>query len=134
MSRQPYQFTNEEVLTAELMIGGGAIRLDPTEGVYLHTNETHHSVGISSVCIDENGDLEIRRFSGGAVVSLSVTPDETLTKLGVRVGVSGGGITSKVHFYNRHNERLNLNRASDYSQVATPFSNLWALYINRRTN
>lgn len=34
MSRQPYQFTNEEVPTSELMIGGGVIRFDPTDGIY----------------------------------------------------------------------------------------------------
>lgn len=134
MSRQPYQYTNEEVTTTELMIGGGVIRLDPVEGVYLHTNETHHSVGIESARIDENGDLEIRRFSGGAVVSLSVTPDETLTRLGITLGVSGGGIVSKIHVYNRNGERLNLRQSSDYKQVAHAYSNIWALYINRRTN
>lgn len=131
MSRQPHQYTNEEVRTCDLMIGGGVIRLDPTQGVYLHTNNTHHSVGIESTRIDEGGDLEIRRFSGGAVVSLSVTPDETLTRLGITLGVSGGGIVSKIHFYNRQGQRLNLNNNDHYKQVAAATSNIWALYINR---
>ena len=131
MSRQPYQFTNEEVPTSELMIGGGVIRFDPTEGIYLHTNKTHHSVGIESVGANADGDLYVKRFSGGAVVSLSASPDETLCARGITAGVSGGGINSVIRLYNRAGKRLNLNNASDYAEIASPTANLWVTYINR---
>ena len=113
------------------MIGGGVIRFDPIDGIYLHTNATHHSVGIESVGANADGDLYVKRFSGGAVVSLSASPDETLCARGITAGVSGGGINSVIRLYNRAGKRLNLNNASDYAEIASPWSNLWVTYINR---
>ncbi len=92
-----YQLTNEQAPTTDLKISGGVIRLDPTEGVYLHTNETHHSVGIESVGIDnETGYLSIRRYKGDAIVSVMASPDETLAGKGITFGPSGGGRTTLI--------------------------------------
>lgn len=125
-----YQFTHTEKPTSSLLIGGGVVRIDPTEGVYLHTNETHHSVGIESVYINSGGDLEIKRYSGSKVVSTSVTPDETIARLGITFGLSGGGTRSVLHAYNRQGQRLNLNNPEHFAQVASPTANLWVLFVN----
>lgn len=125
-----YQFTHEQKPTSSLLIGGGVIRIDPTEGVYLHTNETHHSVGIESVFINAGGDLEIKRYSGSKVVTTSITPDETIARLGITFGLSGGGTRSVLQAYNRQGKRLNLNVPEDYAQVASPTANIWALFVN----
>lgn len=126
-----YQFTNEQVPTTDIKISGGVIRIDPVQGVYLHTNSSHHSVGIKSVGINpDNGYLFIERYNGDAIVSVVATPDETLSAKGITFGPSGGGKITYLKLYNRNGQLLDLRKQSDYDQVASSVSNVWIAYFS----
>ena len=87
-----FRLSSEPSIQNQIKINGGVIRIDPTKGVYLHTNSSHHSVGIEQVYIDKiDGSLVVIRDTKDSIVTTSVTPDETLTKRGIAVGFSGGG-------------------------------------------
>ena len=112
-------------------ITGGVIRIDP-KGVYLHTNSTHHSIGIKSVYIDKNdGSLVVVSEKGNPVVTTSVTPDETIAKKGITVGLSGGGKYSKVFFY-KNGKQLKLN-SKQFNEVASPTSNIWFMVVSHES-
>ncbi|MGL4821076.1 MAG: hypothetical protein ACRC5C_14045 [Bacilli bacterium] len=112
-----------------ITITGAPIRMS-VEGVSLIANTTHQPVGIESVGIDpKDGSLVVTRIEDDQVVTTSVTPDETLARLGVTVGLSGGGKTSKVYFY-QNGVKLNLNNATDYAKIATSATNLWFMTVN----
>lgn len=126
-----YQFTNEQVPTTDIKISGGVIRIDPVQGVYLHTNNSHHSVGIESVGIDpDTGYLHIQRYKGDAIVSVVATPDETLAAKGITFGPSGGGRNTYLKLYNRNGQLLDLRKQSDYDQVASSLSNVWIAFFS----
>ena len=59
-----FRLSSEPSIQNQIKINGGVIRIDPTKGVYLHTNSSHHSVGIEQVYIDKiDGSLVvIRRY------------------------------------------------------------------------
>jgi len=127
-----YKFPQSESVNIE--ISGGVIRIDPVLGVYLHTNSSHHSIGIEEVYIDKiDGSLVVKRFSNSsaAVVTTSVTPDEYLTSQGITVGLSGGGTISKVFFY-RNGTQLKLHGENGFAAVASPVSNIWFLTITHK--
>lgn len=126
-----YKLASTEQVQEKIEMNGGVIRLDRKKGVYLHTNSTHHSVGIEKVYIDKkDGSLVVVRSEGGAVVSTVVTPDETLSEKGVTVGLSGGGKVSKVFFY-KDGRRVKLHYPKEYKQVASSTSNIWFMSITK---
>lgn len=113
-----------------LTISGGVIRIDPTQGVYLHTNDTHHSRGIKAVGIDtRTGGIKITRDSTDAIISVSADADETLADRNIVTGVSGGGVTTIVMLY-QDGERLDLNDPVDFKKVAGTTSNFWIQWIS----
>jgi hypothetical protein len=126
-----YKLASTEQVQEKIEMNGGVIRLDRKRGVYLHTNSTHHSVGIEKVYIDKaDGSLVVVRSKGGAVVSTVVTPDETLSEKGVTVGLSGGGKVSKVFFY-KDGRRVKLHYPKEYKRVASATSNVWFMSITK---
>ncbi len=125
-----FRLSSEPSIQNQIKINGGVIRIDPTKGVYLHTNSSHHSVGIEQVYIDKiDGSLVVIRDTKDSIVTTSVTPDETLTKRGIAVGFSGGGKVSKVLFY-KNGKQLKLNKKQDFNQVASPMSNIWFMVVS----
>jgi len=106
-------------------MNGGVIRLDPTKGVYIHVNDSHHSVGIENAYIHKtNGSLVIVKDNKNPVVTTTVLPDETLAEKGITLGLSGGGKVSHIFFY-KDGKQLKLHWPSHYKQVASATSNVW---------
>lgn len=126
-----YQYPSAE----DIKIGmtGGVIRIDPNEGVYLHTNEAHHSVGIKHVYVDSSGAITVERTpeAAGTVITTAVTPDETLAGKNIQVGLSGGAKISKVFFY-QAGRKLNLKRQADFEYVASPLANIWFMTVTHK--
>lgn len=109
---------------------GGVIRIDPSKGVYLHTNDTHHSRGIKSVRIDsKTGGIRVTRDKMDAIISVSADADETLSERKIVAGISGGGVTTIIFLY-KDGRKLNLNNKNDYKLVASPSANLWVQWIS----
>lgn len=79
--------------------GGAAIRLGPSWG--LHTNAGHAAPTITGVTVNKAGNLVITRKipAGSKIVTCVATPDETLLRLDVQAGCSGGGATSVISLY-----------------------------------
>lgn len=112
---------------------GGVIRLDKS-GPYIHENTTHANVGIRYVTIDGR-DLEIRHGlpgTGAKIVSINVTPDETIAGLkGIICGPSGGGGRTRIRFYStKLNRTLNLSNSSDYDLVSGSLANIWVHFVH----
>ncbi|MEH6937299.1 hypothetical protein V7056_05465 [Bacillus sp. JJ664] len=125
-----YALSSTQVTKANIVQRGGVIRLG-TKGVYLHVNSSHHSVGIKSVKINSSGNLEIATESVTPVISINVSPDETLASKGVIAGASVGNQTTIIKF-SKNGKPLNLKRSSDYSLIASDVSNLWVSWISHQ--
>jgi len=111
-------------------ISGGVIRIDPIKKVYLHTNSTHHSRGIKNVGVDlKTGTVKIVRDNSDAIISISADEDETLAARNIKVGISGGGETTLVFFY-QNGRKLNMANKSDFNKVASTTSNFWIQWIS----
>jgi hypothetical protein len=69
----------------------------------IHANSTHYCLGVSSVSADyPSGDLVIDMQTVGPIVSIAVSPDETLVSRGIDCGASGGAGTIRVRCYDRY--------------------------------
>lgn len=112
---------------ADVTFVGGCIRLDP-DGVYLHENSAHASVGIRNVWI-ERGFLKVSFYNSNPVVSIQVSTDETIGgRKGIIAGGSGGVNDVYIRFYDtRINRALDLSDKDDYARVASSLSNVWLL-------
>lgn len=110
---------------SETAVLGGCIRLDP-DGIYLHENATHASVGIKSISIDRHF-LFVEFTRSNPVVSINVSTDETIGGArGIVAGGSGGGAYVNIAFFDtRIGRRLDLSNKSDYARVASSVSNVW---------
>ena len=84
-----------------IIVRGGVIRLGSS--VYLLDNATHASSGITSVTLVNHCDLRVYtdRASGEEVIAAIAEEDETLARLQVQAGVSGGGGYANVYLYRR---------------------------------
>ncbi|MGH3734812.1 MAG: hypothetical protein ACRDT6_04195 [Micromonosporaceae bacterium] len=90
----------------------------------IHANSTHMCVGVTSVKADwaGNGDLIVTNTGGpGVVVSLAVSPDETLVRKGISCGGSGGTYTTTVICYDRAGNHVPAYSLKMYGST----SNLW---------
>ncbi len=111
----------------KIAIRGCVIRFDERdpEGVTvprIHANESHYCVGVTSLAVNPvNGDLEVRSNTPGPIVSLSVSPDESLTKLGISCGGSGGGGITRIRCYDREGDPVRADSKEIYGQ----YNNLW---------
>ncbi|PGS48700.1 hypothetical protein [Bacillus sp. AFS041924] len=130
VSGTSYAFSSTQVTSANIVQRGGVIRLSP-KGVYLHVNSTHHSVGIKSVKINNSGNLEIATESVAPIISINVSPDETLAQRGVIAGASVGNQTTIIKF-SKNGKALNLKRSSDYNLIASDVSNIWVSWLSHQ--
>jgi hypothetical protein len=94
---------------------------DGVLGPYIHENETHANVGVKSVRVDGNGDLEIKTICppGAKIMDLRAGADESIVGVGVAAGPSGGLGTVIVKFY-RDEGRVRANWSG-----FTPYANIW---------
>jgi len=91
----------------------------------IYENTAHACVGVTSVSVDwSNGDLVVRGNGSNTVVSVVVSPDETLTAKGISAGASGGGNCTRVRFYDRDGHRVPAYSLDLYS----PAANLWMMW------
>jgi hypothetical protein len=69
--------------------------------IYVHTDSAHGSMDVVDHYIAENGNLVIRRGVGDNehVVGCQVVADETIARLGIDVGCSGGLTTTQIWMY-----------------------------------
>ena len=92
----------------------------------IHANESHQCVGVSSIYADwsdtsTRGDLVIKGTDTNRVVSIMVSPDETMVQRGISCGASGGGTTTRVRCYDRDGVKV-----PSYSlELYGPNTNLW---------
>jgi hypothetical protein len=84
-------------------IRGCAVRLGPQP--YLHTNASHHCTGFRSVRYD-HGWLDVESDSSQPVISVAVSPDESLVARGILAGASGGVFETKIRFYSTRSGKI----------------------------
>lgn len=98
-------------------------------GPYVHANSAHIALGVRSVRVQEDGDLEITTDGMTPVVTCSMSGDETLSVRGILGGASVGAVTV-VRFYKVGSGRLYLNRQDDWDAIAGTFNNLWCSWLS----
>lgn len=125
-----FSFLSSQVPQSQIKQRGGVIRFDP-DGIYLHANETHHSVGILNAYINHKGDLEIVTESVAPVITASANPDETLAARGIYAGLSVGNQKTIVSF-SQNGRRLNLNSPNDYEKISGSSSNVWVSWTSKQ--
>jgi hypothetical protein len=78
---------------------GGVIRVGSS--VYLLTNSSHAAVGLTRTQLVNGCYLRvyIDNAVGEQVMSVVVEEDETLSRLGIRAGASGGNVYTNIYFY-----------------------------------
>lgn len=87
----------------------GVIRQDTANGGWYLVGGDHNSAGISSLSVNGSGNIVVsHNFTASKVVSLVVSPDETLQWLGVWGGASVGTSASTISLSKDLNILLNL--------------------------
>lgn len=87
----------------------------------IHANSAHYCVGAQGVSTSyTSGDLVIKLHTVGPIVSIAVSPDETLTSRGISCGASGGMGTISIRCYDRYG----LVKAYSRKMYGV-YSNLW---------
>jgi hypothetical protein len=78
---------------------GGVIRVGSS--VYLHTNSTHASVGLTRTQIVNGCYLRVffDTATGEKILSIVVEEDETLSRKGIQAGASGGSGYANIYLY-----------------------------------
>lgn len=107
------------------------LRLDP-DGIYVHCNSTHTTIGITDASISATGEIVLTHAQVGPCAGLFVSPDETLAgERGVTAGGSGGGSETRirVHHPSIPGRRLYLHKPEEYALVASPYANLWVIVL-----
>ncbi|MGD7788539.1 hypothetical protein ACQCX2_09470 [Propionibacteriaceae bacterium Y1700] len=108
-----------------IAVAGCVIRFDEREGTKtiprIHANQSHMCVGVTDVEVNEDGDLVVNSDKQGAIVSLVVSPDETMSKMGLSCGGSGGIGHTTVRCYDRTGKHVR----ADGPDIYNPWGNLW---------
>jgi|1186.fasta_scaffold499217_1 hypothetical protein len=103
-----------------LVTRGCAVRLEDS-GPYLLANSTHFCTGFSHVRY-VNGWLEVTSDSKLPVVSIAVSPDESLVARGILAGASGGGKRTVIRFYSTRTQRI---MPAESSEIHCRTCNVW---------
>lgn len=128
---QPQPVPETTVLENGPQTLGGCIRLYGS-GPEWHVDNDHWIAGIDPTVnpvIDSSGFLTFKTIEKNAIVSISPSPDETLTARGISVGGSNGSQLVRLRFYKEGVGPLNLKNAKHWSYVQGEFSNLWILIV-----
>lgn len=113
--------------SAQITIRGCVIRFDrrTASGATeprIHANETHRCVGVTRVDADRNtGELVIKSDIHEPIITISVSPDETLVQRGISCGASGGLGVTRISCYDRDGKQV----AADSRAIYGPSANLW---------
>ena len=103
-----------------LVIRGCAVRLEDN-GPYLLANSAHFCTGLTKVRYTD-GWLEVISDSKLPVVSIAVSPDESLVARGILAGASGGGVRTRIRFYSTRTQRV---VRADSPALHCPTCNVW---------
>ncbi|WP_088041580.1 hypothetical protein [Bacillus sp. EAC] len=125
-----FSFLSSQVPQSQIKQRGGVIRFDP-KGIYLHANETHHSVGIITAYINHKGQLEIITEAVAPIITASANPDETLAERGITAGLSVGNQKTVISF-SQNGRKLNLNNPADYDKISGSSSNVWVSWTSNQ--
>lgn len=115
----------------KIAIRGCVIRFDQKtpEGFTqprIHANSAHICVGVTKVYADRaNGDLVVEDNTPGPIVSLAVSPDESLAAKGISCGGSGGTSVTRIRCYGRDGHRVSAHS----SEIYGPYNNLWLTWF-----
>lgn len=122
--------------SVEIVESGGCLRFDSRWGYpRVHVNSTHASVGIRSVSIDKEGNLEVIHDSPGPIVTMWADSDETMIGRQITAGCSGGGGRTKIKLYDNRDQRyLDLNVGRDWLRLHDRWSNLWVGWKHLKGN
>ncbi|MFW6599350.1 hypothetical protein ACQBAU_12040 [Propionibacteriaceae bacterium Y2011] len=114
----------------KVAIRGCVIRFDERNAAgetvpRIHANSAHYCVGVTGVEVEDDGDLLIRSNTPGPIMSLSVSPDESLARLGYTCGASGGLSTTIIRCYDRDGVKI----AADSPRMYGAYNNLWLTWF-----
>lgn len=73
-------------------------------------NKTHYPINISKVETSNDRITVYHNVSASQVITMIVTPDETMSSEGYRVGVSGGLDYSYILIFDKDNKLVNPNK------------------------
>jgi len=107
-----------------IVVSGCAIRFAST-GPYALDNSAHHNTGAQSLTVEADGDLYIVQKVQAPIVSMTAAQDETMARLGITAGASGGAGVTIVRFY-----RNGAFVRADDPILQTPNLNLWMQWVN----
>jgi hypothetical protein len=121
---------SDSLTQEDIQISGAVIRLEP-EGVSILDNTSHTPVGVAAAYINPVcGCLTVERDTTiNNVITTSVTVDETLARLDIEIGLSGGGLVSNIYFY-KDGQRLYVNNPAVYAELATSVTNIWFMVVS----
>lgn len=136
MNYGPYQLAYSDNLVQEHR--GCVVRFG-LDGVYLHVNSAHNSVGVESVTVNSNGELEVLtdQQPGSPIVDVQATVDETLAQKGIyAAGPSGGSPITRFSMYiylsNGVRKKLDLSDPDDYDMIKSEYANVWLHWTSLR--
>lgn len=111
-----------------IVIRGGVIRIGSGDNLYLHENSAHAAVGITAIRLINNCDLQIDldRQADERIVAAIAEEDETISRLGVLAGISGGVDQANIYLY-KNGTKICANN----SMFGTN-SNLWVQLTYKR--
>lgn len=107
-----------------IVVSGCAIRFGPN-GPYALNNSAHHNIGAQSLSVEADGDLRIVQKVQAPIVSMTAAQDETMARLGITAGASGGDEVTIIRFY-----RNGAFVHADDPILQTPNLNLWMTWVN----
>lgn len=114
--------THDAGVQDRITVRGGVIRLGSS--IYVHDNATHASVGIKSLSWAPNRcDLVINTDAVDAtdeIIAAIAEEDESISRLGIQAGISGGGAKATVFLYRYNGEHVCAN-----DKRFGTVSNLW---------
>lgn len=84
-----------------VVIRGGVMRIGSGTNLYLHQNSAHGAVGITGWRLIDNCDLQIDldRQPDERIVAAIAEEDETISRLDVDAGISGGNEQANIYLY-----------------------------------
>lgn len=114
----------------KIAIRGCVIRFDERDAAgntvpRIHANSSHYCVGVTGLEVQDDGDLVVYSNTVGPIVSLAVSPDETLAAKGLTCGGSGGGYSTTIRCYDRNGNKV----AADSPTMYGAYSNMWLTWF-----
>lgn len=122
----PVQATHDHDPAAPPTVTGCVIRFYST-GPAIHENSAHQCTGANAVAVNPAGDLLITSDWHGPVVSIAVSPDESLTRRGILAGASDGLGQTVIKFYDADTGQA---VRADASALACQWCNLWVTWVH----